>query len=140
MHKIIAFEGLPASGKTTVINRFKEMMAGKPKPLIIDRFIYSTMIYDLIIDRDCLDKMKEFYEFISRWQDILVVYLDVNPDVSISRDMGRGKWKVYTKDDLLLIRNLYELFFGMFPLPLLRIDGTLDVDDIVKIIIRRIGE
>ncbi len=134
MYKIVAFEGLPASGKTSVIAKFRELAKGKTHPLFIDRFFYSTMVYAILENREQdISDIEKFYQFIKQW-DVLIVYLDTPISIVITRDNGRNKWKKYTFEELLKIKQLYEDLFKKYPLPILYLDGTKTIDNLAEMV------
>ena len=131
MYKIVAFEGLPASGKSTIINELRKAMSGKGQPLFIDRFMYSAMIYDLFDGRDRLEEMREFYDYFKYW-GVYVIYLDVSPETSMKRMKERGpKWKKYDIDQLKKMQTLYTFYQNKFPMKIMQIVNAEHLIDVV---------
>lgn len=137
MFSIIAFEGIVGAGKTTIIGELRKAMANKPHPLIIDRFFYSTMWYDYKEGRNRTSEIRDFYNFIKQW-DVKVVFLDATPELALSRDKPRNKWKNYSLEELKEMRAKFFDMLVEFPLPTMIIDASAPISEIVARIVKEI--
>ncbi len=111
--------------------------------LINDGFhVISTRYYFSSLAYNC--QTPEEFDFVSKLNHKfpnpdLAIYLDISPEVSLSRISDRSLKEVYeTKDKLSKVRKNYLKIFGNYPDNLLIIDGTKDILEISHHIISAI--
>ena len=111
--------------------------------LINDGFnVISTRYYFSSLAYNC--QTPEEFDFVSKLNHKfpnpdLAIYLDISPDVSLSRIQDRSLKEVYeTKDKLGKVRKNYQKIFANYTDKLLIIDGTEDILEISHQIISAI--
>ena len=138
--KIIIFEGLDGSGKTTLIKYFNEMTGWKH--FCIDRFIGSGIVYDEQTSRRNKEKLLYTVEASMNHiidADIYVIFTYCNIDIL--------KDRLEKKDDIInefILQEQFSLFnkyCERTPFKVLRLDtGKYSLPDCVKQIRQFIGE
>ncbi len=111
--------------------------------LINDGFhVISTRYYFSSLAYNC--QTPEEFDFVGKLNHKfpnpdLAIYLDISPEVSLSRIRDRSLKEVYeTKDKLSKVRKNYQNIFANYPDNLLIIDGTKDILEISHQIISAI--
>ena len=111
--------------------------------LINDGFnVISTRYYFSSLSYNC--QTPEQFNFVSKLNHKfpnpdLAIYLDISPEVSLSRIEDRSLKEIYeTKNKLSKVRNNYQHIFANYPDNLLIIDGTEEIAEIRHKIISKI--
>lgn len=102
---LIVFEGIDKSGKTTLISEFNK--SNDFEYVVLDRFIISSMVYDIVFKRGKYDELYNFFQILSEHLRIVVVYCYAKPDEIRYR---MYKTRELLPDELLKINNIEYLF------------------------------
>ena len=111
----------------------------KGEVVISDRYFFSSFAYQSIgFDPDAVMMLNSRFPYPE-----LVLYVDTPVEDCISRIDSRGSDKeIYEKQDYQTkVRENYEKFFSNLPegCRLIRVDGTLSLEEIFSILLREIG-
>lgn len=135
--KIIVFEGLDCSGKTTLLNAVKDSLIIDHHPMFIDRFIHSSYVYESIKGTLNFYDLYEFYEKCINNFDISVVYIDTPIDV-VKKRLEICRHKEISDELLRRQKMLFNTSFTLFPINKLVLENVVSIDESVEMIYKEI--
>ena len=134
--KLVIFEGMDGTGKTTLRKKFEHK--SKYKHTVIDRFTGSAIVYDEIYGRKSNKNSHLIFETkLKEIIDVYLVYLFCDRD--ILRKRLKKKKDIISKEDLDKADTLYDEYLDDTSFKLIGIDTGRDtisksVDKIVKFV------
>ncbi len=133
MYKIVIFEGIDCSGKSTVIENLRKRIGShKLHPWLIDRGPHSNYVYEKINGRDRLEELKPFLDKLNKDFDVMVMFLDVLPEVAYKRMNNKKDENFnYTIEDLWRISDYFIEAFKVMPVDLHIIEANCSIKKIV---------
>ena len=127
--KILIFEGISCSGKSTLQSSLREVEGSEiHKYLTIDRFIHSCYVFEKIKGATLYTSLDEMYTKL-RGLDISVVYVDIPAFTAYERLVARGRRaynnQEFTVNQFELQRKYFEESLVKYKFPTIKIDGTI---------------
>ncbi len=128
--KIIIVEGVDGSGKSTVIRELRKKLAGKYQPLFVDRFLHSNYVYETLKSTVNINDLKDTFNKLIQCLDVIVIYLDVSPEVAIKRISEKNE--PCTIEYIINCEILFEEAFKLLPINMHRINANNSLSEIVS--------
>ncbi len=131
--KIIIFEGISGSGKSTIISELKKLIYyDKEHNLFIDRSIHSNYVFNYINNRN--QKIFKYIPFfIAFWLlKSIVINIKVDPEVAYKRCIEKKDIFINSLSDIILEKTIFDKAFRLFPLKRYDIDtNNKSLEDII---------
>ena len=128
--KIVIFEGIDGSGKTTIINELRKN-SELNHPLFIDRFIHSNYVYESLKGNLNIDVLEDICRSIKKL-NTFVIYLNISPETAYSRIRIKGMHEKYSVDLLRSHKILFEESFKRLNLNVITIDAEEPLEEIIE--------
>lgn len=121
--KIIIFEGVDGSGKTTLKRYIDEQT--NYKYIFVDRLTGSTLVYDKVTKRN--NRAASILEFEEKIKDNFVM---IYCECGINENMKRLKEKQeeQTEEQIVAVKTEYNKYLDTTPIPFVRINTELPID------------
>jgi len=104
--KLIVFEGIDKSGKSTLARAFNK--ATNYKHMTVDRLFMSQIAYSIIYKRArCIDSVRQFIEKFQA-HEILIVYIKANKDIIEKRLDKINHEFINIERDQIVFDTVYE--------------------------------
>lgn len=140
MYKILIFEGIDCSGKSTIKSAFEKKT--KFKHLCVDRMFVTSIVYNRVFERNRKDEnilTLDMLKFV-RTFDPIFVYVNTPKEDIMQRIVNRGDDMVKNMDILESLDDEYRAMFfflkSCFPRNVIEIDGSQKVDHSVNNILQ----
>ncbi len=120
--KILIFEGIDQSGKSTLRKEFLKMFPGQ---VTIDRLFISNLVYDDFYKRDMTDRLF-LLKVINRLADISVIVYVYCDYLTYLKRCAKDKHKMLSKVDYDLQTRLFKSFIKNMKVQSITINSSKD--------------